>query len=124
MNKTGKPPMILHISWGRIEVEGHGAFKDVKIFPGGAREWDWKETSTRHVPGIQPADVAELINGGVTRILIGTGMWGRLRVQPETMELLEKSGIEVSVLKTPEAVTFFNEMRDFETVAGLFHTTC
>jgi hypothetical protein len=36
------------------EVEGHPPFKDAKIFPGDAREWDWRETGTRHVPGINP----------------------------------------------------------------------
>ena len=64
--RQAKPdsPRILLLSWGRIEVEGHPPFKDAKIFPGGAREWDWHETGTRHVPGIQPADVQELIEHG------------------------------------------------------------
>jgi hypothetical protein len=56
-----KSPRISHLSWGHVEVEGHPPFKDIKVFPGGAREWDWRETGTRHVPGIQPADVQELI---------------------------------------------------------------
>jgi hypothetical protein len=124
MKKTASSPMILHVSWGRMEVEGHGAFRDAKVFPGGAREWDWKETSTSHIPGIQPADVEELVEKGATRILLGTGMWGRLRVCPETIALLREKGIEVSVMKTPEAIAFYNEMRDYERVAGLFHTTC
>ena len=61
--RQAKPnsPRISLLSWGRIEVEGHPPFKDAKIFPGGAREWDWRETGTRHVPGIQPADIQELI---------------------------------------------------------------
>ena len=36
-------------------------FKDVKLWPGGGREWDWGETNTRHEPGIQPSDVEELL---------------------------------------------------------------
>jgi hypothetical protein len=35
-------PRISHLSWGHIEVEGHAPFKDAKVFPGGAREWDWR----------------------------------------------------------------------------------
>ena len=31
---------ILQLSWGHIEFEGHPPFKDTKVFPGGAREWD------------------------------------------------------------------------------------
>ncbi|HNG96476.1 MAG TPA: hypothetical protein PLB32_26980, partial [Acidobacteriota bacterium] len=56
-----KSPRITQISWGHIEVEGLGAGKDFKLFPGGGREWDWNETGTRHVPGIQPTDVQELL---------------------------------------------------------------
>jgi hypothetical protein len=29
-----------------IEVAGRPPFKDAKVFPGGAREWDWRETGT------------------------------------------------------------------------------
>ena len=59
-------PRIAHLSWGRLEVEGHPTFKDAKLFPGGARAWDWRETGTEHVPGIQSADVEELLEHGAT----------------------------------------------------------
>jgi hypothetical protein len=35
-----KPPRISHFSWGHVEVEGYLPFKDTKVFPGGAREWE------------------------------------------------------------------------------------
>ena len=54
-------PRISSISWGRMEVEGVGSAKDFKLWPGGGRPWDWNETGTRHEPGIQPADVEELL---------------------------------------------------------------
>jgi len=79
-----------------MEVEGHPPFKDAKVFPGGAREWDWRETGTRHVPGIQPTDVQELI----------------------------EHGIKVEVLQTEAAVERFNELRESVPVGGLFHSTC
>ena len=41
-----RSPRIMGVVWGRIEVEGVGTFRDAKIFPGGAREWDWNETGT------------------------------------------------------------------------------
>ena len=66
-------PRISRLSWGHIEVDGHPPFKDAKIFPGGAREWDWRETGTRHVPGIQPADVQELIEHGA-RAVVALGL--------------------------------------------------
>lgn len=117
-------PRISSLSWGHIEVEGYSPFKDVKIFPGGAREWDWRETRTRHVPGIQPADVQELIEHGARAVVLSKGMWKRLQVCPETLEVLAKNGIQVEVLQTEDAVERFNELRDSIAVGGLFHSTC
>lgn len=69
-----KSPRISHLSWGHVEVEGHPPFKDTKVFPGGAQEWDWRETGTRHVPGIQPADVQELIEHGAKAVVLSKGI--------------------------------------------------
>jgi hypothetical protein len=65
MKQETSSPLVTHLSWGRLQVEGwDGQFKDAKLFPGGAREWDWSETGTSHEPGIQPADVEELLDRG------------------------------------------------------------
>ena len=117
-------PRISRLSWGHIEVEGHPPFKDAKIFPGGAREWDWRETGTRHVPGVQPADVQELIEHGARAVVLSKGIWERLQVGPETLELLANNGIQVDVLQTEAAVQRFNVLRENMPVGGLFHSTC
>src|SRR3974377_864906 len=96
-------PRISHLSWGRIEVEGHPPFKDVKIFPGGAREWDWRETGTRHVPGIQPADVHELIEYGARAVVLSKGIWERLQVCSATLEVLARNGIQVEGFQPADA---------------------
>jgi hypothetical protein len=113
-----KSPRISHLSWGHVEVEGHPLFKDAKIFPGGAREWDWRETGTRHVPGIQPTDVRELIEHGARVVVFSRGIWERLKVCSETLEVLAKNGIEVEVLQTEAAVERFNELRESMPVGG------
>jgi hypothetical protein len=117
-------PRIARLSWGRIEVEGLGVFKDAKLYPGGAREWDWSESGTGHGQGIQPADVEELLEHGATEIVLGTGIYGRLRVNPDTLALLETRGVTVHRLRTEKAVETFNELRERVAVGGLFHTTC
>ena len=120
----GNSPRIVRLAWGRIEVDGYPPFKDAKVFPGGAREWDWRETGTRHVPGIQPADVDELIAHGAKAVVLSTGIWQRLEVCPETLETLARSGIEAEVLQTEVAVKRFNELRESLPAGGLFHSTC
>jgi hypothetical protein len=119
-----KSPRITRLSWGHLEVEGHPPFRDAKVFPGGAREWDWRETGTHHEPGIQPADVQELVEYGAKAVVLSKGIWERLKVCPETLEVLAKNGIEVEVLQTEAAVKRFNELRETVPVGGLFHSTC
>lgn len=117
-------PRIAHLSWGRLEVEGFPPFKDAKVYPGGARAWDWAETGTRHSPGIQPADVEDLIAHGARTVVLSKGVWERLQVCPETLELLAARGVAVEVLQTEAAVERFNELRRSGPVGGLFHSTC
>ena len=70
MNPATPSPRITGRSWGRLDVEGGLTFKDAKLFPGGAREWNWDETGTQHNPGILAADVQELIrSAALPRIL-------------------------------------------------------
>jgi hypothetical protein len=124
MDERSPSPRISHLAWGRLEVEGQGAFKDAKLYPGGARDWDWRETGTRHVPGIQPADVTELLERGADVVVLAQGMLERLQVCPETLDLLRNRGIPAHVLPTRDAVRLYNELAAGHRVGGLFHSTC
>ncbi len=124
MEKNVRSPKVTHVSWGRIDVEGRKVFKDAKVFPGGAREWDWNETGTRHETGIQPGDVEELIERGATVVVLSNGMHGELQVNPETVKLLNERHIPAHVLETEEAVKLYNDLAEKERPAGLFHSTC
>lgn len=105
-------------------MEGHGLFKDAKLYPGGCRDWNWRETGTDHVPGVQPADVEELLQHGATVVVLSSGVYGRLQVCPETLQLLEDRGVTVHVLRTKEAVRIYNECREKGPAGALIHSTC
>ena len=126
MNDDGQQsPRIDLVEWGRMEVSGIGRGKDFKLWPGGGREWDWRETGTRHVPGIQPADIEELLDRGVRILVLSRGMLLRLETCASTLELLEQKGIEVKVAETREAAAIYNELAaGGAAVGGLFHSTC
>ena len=49
---------------------------------------------------------------------------GAIQVCPETVEVLDKNGIQVEVLQTEAAVERFNALRENMPVGGLFHSTC
>lgn len=117
-------PQIVSISWGRMEVDGLGPGKDFMLYPGGGREWDWSETGTRHSPGIQPADVEELLVRGATVIVLSRGMQLQLQVDPRTLGYLDERGVQAHVAETMQAVELYNELASRRPVGGLFHSTC
>jgi hypothetical protein len=124
MSDEAPSPLITHLSWGRLEVEGGRRFKDAKLFPGGSREWNWSETGTDHVPGIQSVDVEELLEHGAKVVVLSKGFYGRLQICSETLEILKQRGIDFHMLQTEQAVRLYNELREKKPVGGLFHSTC
>ncbi len=124
MNEQSTSPRITHLSWGRLEVDSEKSFKDAKLYPGGARAWDWRETGTDHEPGIQPADVQELLEHGAAVVVLSMGMHERLQVCPETLQMLKEKNIPVHMLQTEKAAQLYNELRETQRVGGLFHSTC
>ena len=117
-------PRIVDSAWGRIEIDDGRSFKDAKLWPGGGREWDWNETGTGHRPGIQPADVDELLDHGAEVVILTRGRLRALSVADETLGRLEEAGVETLVLPTDQAIERYNELREDRRVAGLFHSTC
>ncbi len=125
MESRNYSPRIKDVSWGRLEVEGKAEpYKDAKLFPGGSHAWNWRETGTGHRPGIQIADVQELLDHGANVIVLSRGMAECLHVPRETLDFLKQRQIAVHVLPTTEAAALYNKLAENAPVGGLFHTTC
>ncbi|HEY4120211.1 MAG TPA: Mth938-like domain-containing protein [Byssovorax sp.] len=121
---TRTTPRVDQIEWGKIEAAGR-TFKDVKLSPGGARAWDWRETGTQHVPGIQLADAEDLLEAGADIIVLSRGMDLVLLVPATTIQALEARGVEVRVAQSKEAARMVNELIDEgRRVGALIHSTC
>lgn len=120
--------LITSLSWGNMEVSIDGekrVFKDCKVWPGGAREWRWGETGTHHTPGIQPADIEEILEKDVDEIVLGRGQLGRLGVSSETEVILRNRGVACHIEKTRKAIAMFNKLtKEGKRVGGVFHSTC
>lgn len=124
IEKKGSPK-INDLSWGHMEIEGLGAGRDFKLYPGGGRAWDWKETNTHHVPGIQPMDVEELLANGSSVVVLSRGVQLALQTTPETIELLKRRGVPFHIEETQAAVRLYNCLSEAgRQVGGLFHSTC
>uniref|UniRef100_A0A8C6B099 Uncharacterized protein n=1 Tax=Monodon monoceros TaxID=40151 RepID=A0A8C6B099_MONMO len=80
---------------GQMKVPGSTKIcKDCKVWPGESQAWDWRETRTECSPGVQPADVQEVVEKGVLT----------LKVPSSTVEYLRKQGIDVRILQTEQAL--------------------
>jgi hypothetical protein len=117
-------PKINSIKWGNILIDGDNRYKDAKLYPGGSRAWDWNETGTHHSPGIQPADIEELLEHGADVIILSKGFNERLQTAPETEQYLGHEDIPYHILQTENAVQAYNELRKDHKVGALIHSTC
>lgn len=117
-------PRVLELSWGSVATEV-GTFRDAKLWPGGGRGWDWNETGTHHRPGVQPADVAELLEHGAEVVVLSRGQQGRLQVPDDTVAAVRRAGAAAEVHGTPDAVERYNELAAAgRAVGALLHSTC
>lgn len=122
-NATG--PQVQEISWGQLVLDNGKSFKDAKLWPGGAREWNWDETGTRHRPGIQLADVQELLDRGCDVVVLSRGQQLVLETAPHVLAALRQAGIEVIHLESRDAVKRYNELvAAGRRVGALIHSTC
>lgn len=123
MNEKTISPKIVSLRWGEVQTK-ENIYKDAKLYPGGSRAWDWTETGTQHVPGIQPADVEELLEHNAQIIILSKGINERLQTSAETIEFLEDEGCTYHIIQTEKAVEKYNRLCDNEQVGALIHSTC
>ncbi|XP_042082956.1 mth938 domain-containing protein isoform X1 [Haplochromis burtoni] len=148
-------PEIASLSWGHMKVKGcSSTYKDCKVWPGGSRAWDWRETGTdvsetriqmrtdccklalrqicdvelyapQHYPGVQPADLDEVLKKGIDLLVIGRGMSEALQVPSSTLDFVKQKGVDVKVFQTEKAVAEYNKLAgQGAKVGGVFHSTC
>jgi hypothetical protein len=106
-------------SFGRLVVDGQEHRRDVVVLPDRVLADWWRRDG--HALVID--DLAEVLDELPERLVVGTGQDGRMRPDPETVEALRSRGIEVEVLRTPEAVRRYAECDPAATAAAL-HLTC
>ena len=106
-------------SFGRVWVDGREETRDVIVLPERiVRDW-WR----RDGHGLVLEDLEAVLDELPHRLIVGTGAYGRLRPDPETLDALRTRGVEVELLPTGEAVSRYGTLNPAETAAAL-HLTC
>jgi hypothetical protein len=109
--------------FGRIKINGEKFSKDVVLDQGQIRKRRKKPSREfREQFGHTPVSVKEEIPWQCKRLVIGTGINGRLPVMDEVRLEAQRRGVELVICPTPEAVQVLKDNAD-ETNA-ILHVTC
>jgi hypothetical protein len=112
-------PRIERYSFGRVTVEGREETRDVIVLPERVVSGWWRKDGH----GLVLEDLADVLDELPERLLVGTGAYGQMHPDPQTLEALQARGIEVEVLPTENAVARYGELDPRSTAAAL-HLTC
>jgi hypothetical protein len=112
-------PRIEGYRFGHVLVDGEEQTRDVIVLPDRVVTGWWRSDGHRLVL----ADLDDVLEELPRHLLVGTGAYGRMRPDPETLGQLRERGIEVEALPTDKAVHRYGELDPRRTAAAL-HLTC
>ena len=114
---------IDQFSFGTIRIDGEIYDQDVVIDRGEVRLRKKKPSKLyRDEFGHTPLSVDEKIPWKCERLVIGTGAQGALPVMPAVLEEAERRGVEVTAVRTKEAIKL---LRDAGAATNaVLHITC
>lgn len=127
MFKNGAGP-IEAFEWGRFVIigeihsaDGEGVGKDICIIDGEVTPWE-----ARHGHRLDPNMVEPVLGLGIDILVIGNGVYGRIKVRNKTLKKIRDDGVEeILVEKTPDACKSYNQFyHQGKRVALLAHGTC
>ncbi len=98
--------------------------RDIRIWPEGSQVWDWRKAGTHHIPGIQIADIADLLPT-VSIVILTRGVDGILEIPQATIDYCNNAGKTVYTGRTYEMIALYNSLlQEGKKVAAVIHLTC
>ncbi len=107
-------------SFGKIVMGGVTYTKDLKVFPDRVVPDWWRKEG--HL--LDCDDMEDVFSFKPEVIVVGTGMFGAMKISKRVKERATEMGITLLSEKTGKAVEVFNEISISRKTAGLFHLTC
>ena len=73
---------------------------------------------------LAPVDLESVLNVDLELLIIGQGVYSRMEVSPDAVELLKNTQLNFIGLPTKEACEKYNQVRLVKRVAAALHLTC
>src|SRR5918912_2075742 len=99
-------PGIEGYGFGRVTIDGREETRDVIVLPERVVRGWWRKNGH----GLVLEDLDEVLDELPERLLLGTGAYGQLRPDSDTLAKLRSRGVEVEVLPTGEAVQRYQQL--------------
>lgn len=106
--------------FGKIIINGQLFEKDLIIFSDRILPNWWREQGH----SLSMADLNEVIAVKPKVLIIGTGMYGRIKIQDEIIQILESLDIEIIAVRTGNACQIYNQKKAENDVVSALHLTC
>lgn len=108
--------------FGRIVIDGDTYTSDVVIYPDGRIEDNWWRKNGHT---LRKQDIENLLSAEPDIIVVGKGVFGRMKPEKGFETELEKKGIKVESASNKKAAQIYNELASQNRKIGAcFHLTC
>ena len=112
--------MIEKYQFGSVTIDGKTYDPDLLIYPGRVEDRWWR----REGHYLRLEDIMQVVNAHPDTLVVGTGYFGRMDIDPEVPEALKREGIALVACRTKEACAEFNRRRSSQRVVAALHLTC
>ena len=112
--------MIEDYHFGEVKVSGQRYQSDVIIYPDHIDDHWWRKQGHR----LELEDIKKVVEMRPDVIVIGTGNFGLMQVEKNTLEQLRKMNIQVIILPTVKACQEYNKIYSQKKVVACLHLTC
>ncbi len=112
--------MIGPYRFGTIKINDKDYHSDVIVYPDRVKDAWWRKEGHR----LSLTDLEDVISEELDTLVVGTGYFGRMQIDPEVVEALKSRGIRLIAHRTGKACEEFNRLKETQKVIAALHLTC
>jgi hypothetical protein len=112
--------MIGRYQFGKVTIDGIDYDSDVIVYSDHVEDRWWRKEGHH----LCLDDLKGILGEQFDTLVVGTGYFGRMKIDPAVSEKLKQRGITLIAHQTAEACKEFNRLKETQKVIGAFHLTC